>query len=84
LANADYSDMARAGGLMAYAPVIIHHHEVAAGYFDKISRGAKPAICPFNSRQILNWSSTRRLPKPSAIGNTVPQSVLLRMDEVIQ
>ena len=44
---------------------------------DRILRGAKPAELPFNCRQNLRWPA-------KALGLTVPQSILLRADEVIQ
>ncbi|TMH29721.1 MAG: hypothetical protein E6H66_19490 [Betaproteobacteria bacterium] len=74
--------MARAGGLIAYAPRLIEHYAVAAGYVDKILKGAKPADLPV--QQPTNFELVVNLKTAKALSMTVPQSLLQRADEVIQ
>jgi putative ABC transport system substrate-binding protein len=81
-ASYDLGAMVRSGGLIAYAPVIIEHYAVAAGYVDKILKGTKPADLPV--QQPTNFELVINLKTAKALGLTIPQSLLLRADEVIQ
>jgi putative ABC transport system substrate-binding protein len=71
-----------AGGLMSYYP---NHEDTwrrATVYVDKILRGAKPAELPVE--QVTKFELVINLKTAKALGLTIPQSVLLRADEIIQ
>jgi putative ABC transport system substrate-binding protein len=70
------------GGLMSYGPSLTDLYRRAAGYVDRILRGTKPADLrveqPTKYELIVNRKAA------NALDLTIPQSVLLRVDEVIQ
>lgn len=70
------------GGLMAYSPDVKAQFRRAAEYVDKILKGASPAELPIEqpTRYVLVVNPNTA----KAIGLTIPQSILLRADEVIR
>ena len=75
-------DYVEAGGLLSLAIDEAEYDRVFAYFGDKILRGAKPADLPVQqpSRFVLSIN----LKTAKALGLTIPQSLLLRADEVIQ
>jgi ABC-type uncharacterized transport system substrate-binding protein len=71
-----------AGGLMSYSARLSQQFRRAAIYVDKILRGAHPATLPVEAPSqyelVINMTTAK------ALGITIPQSLLVRADEIIQ
>jgi len=75
----EYAD---AGGLMSYGPNYSALFRKAARHVDKILRGAKPADLPVE--QPTEYELVVNLKTAKALGLTIPQSILVRAEDVIR
>jgi putative ABC transport system substrate-binding protein len=71
-----------AGGLLAYDPDTDQQWQAAAGYADRILRGEKPLDLPV--QQPTKFALTVNLKTAKALGLTIPQTLLVSADDVIE
>lgn len=78
----DEREFVKAGGLISYGTSLSDLYRHAAIYVDKIIRGAKPADLPVE--QPTKFDLVVNLRTAKALGITVPLSILLRADEIVE
>ena len=75
-------DLIEAGGLMSYSTDVMDGFHRAAYFIDRLLKGAKPSDLPFEQSETIKLVINLKTAK--ALGITIPQSILVRADEVIR
>lgn len=77
-----YRDFALSGGLISYGPNLVVVYRRAADYVDKLLKGEPARSLPIE--QPVNFDLVINVKAANALGLTIPKSVLIRADEVIE
>ncbi len=77
-----YREYAEAGLLLTYGPETVAQFRRAASYIDKILKGARPADLPV--QEPTKFELIINLKTAKALGLTIPQSLLVRADQIIE
>ena len=80
--SAPWRQYAMGGGILSYGPKLADNFYRAAGYVDNVLRGANPAELPM--QQPTAYEMLINLKTARAFGLTIPESLLLRADQVIE
>jgi putative ABC transport system substrate-binding protein len=75
-------EFVEAGGLLAYGPDFVSNFRRAAGFVDRILKGAKPADLPVEQPTKVEF--VVNLKTAAALGINIPAAILARADEVLQ
>jgi putative ABC transport system substrate-binding protein len=78
----EWRELAQAGCLLSYGPNIIEYSQRTAAQIDKVLKGTPPGEVAVE--QMTRFELVINLTTAKALGITIPQSVLVRADEVIQ
>jgi putative tryptophan/tyrosine transport system substrate-binding protein len=78
----EYTYLTRDGGLMSYGPSVDAIFDRAAGLADRILKGANPADLPLELPTRFELAVNLKTAK--ALGMTIPESILVRADDIIE